>query len=109
MKAITALFLAILLPFAVLTTSGCTASADRRSTGQTVDDTAITARVNTALARDASLGQAMNVDVTTYRGVVQLSGFVNSRQAVQRAGEIANDIDGVRSVENNLQVTPQQQ
>lgn len=85
---------------------GCAASPESRATGQVVDDSSITARVKTALAKDASLATARDVNVTTYRGVVQLSGFVESDQMKQRAESVARQIDGVRSVENDLRVTP---
>jgi osmotically-inducible protein OsmY len=107
MKAITAVLLALLLPLAGLPLSGCSSSPDQRSTGQTFDDAGITARVKTAIARDASIGEAMDVNVTTFRGVVQLSGFVDSPVAIKRAGEIAQAVNGVQSVENTLRVKPQ--
>jgi pyruvate,water dikinase len=68
-----------------------------------VDDAAITAKVKAALV-DAKEVSALNVNVTTYRGVVQLSGFVDSTTAAARAGEVARQIEGVRSVENDLKV-----
>jgi hyperosmotically inducible protein len=86
--------------------SGCASSEGSRATGQVVDDGAVTARVKAALASEASIGQAMNVDVDTYNGTVQLSGFVDSEQTVQRAQQIAQSVDGVRSVKNDLRVAP---
>jgi osmotically-inducible protein OsmY len=106
MKAITALIFSVLLPLAGLPLSGCSSSPDQRSTGQTFDDAGITARVKTAIARDASIGEAMDVNVNTYRGVVQLSGFVDSPEAIKRAGEIAQGGSGVQSVANALRVKP---
>ena len=89
---------------AALQVVGCAPTAQHRGTGEFVDDGALTARVKTAIASEAGPGQAMNVNVTTYRGTVQLSGFVDSPQAVQRAGDIARRVDGVRSVKNDLTV-----
>lgn len=84
--------------------AGCASSADRRATGQVIDDTSLTARVKTALAREAGFGEAMTVNVNTYRGTVQLSGFVESNEIARRAEEIARGIDGVKSVKNDLRV-----
>lgn len=106
MKVMTALLLAILLPLAGFSLVGCSSSPDQRSAGQTFDDAGVTARVKTAIARDASIGQAMELNVNTYRGVVQLSGFVDSPESVKRAEEIAKGVSGVQSVENALRVKP---
>src|SRR5262245_38306664 len=84
--------------------SGCAATPEHRSTGQFVDDGALTTRVKTAIATEASPGMAMNVHVTTYRGTVQLSGSVDSEQTAQRAEQIARHVEGVRSVKNDLTV-----
>ena len=90
--------------FAAATAVGCAATPEHRSTGEFVDDGSLTARVKTAIATEAGADKAMNVNVTTYGGTVQLSGFVDSPQAVQRAGEIARSVPGVRSVKNDLNV-----
>lgn len=84
---------------------GCATDSTTRSAGRVVDDATITAKVKAALA-DAPEVSALNVNVTTFRGVVQLSGFVNSTNAAARAGEVARQVDGVRSVENDLKVAP---
>ena len=83
---------------------GCASTDTRRSTGQALDDTSITARVKTALAKEAGLGKAMDVNVTTNRGTVQLSGFVDSPDLINRAGQIARNVEGVQSVQNDLRV-----
>jgi osmotically-inducible protein OsmY len=106
MKVSTVLLVALLLPLGALPLGGCKSSPEQRSTSQTFDDTGLTARVKTAIARDASLGEAMEVNVTTYRGVVMLSGFVDTQDEVKRAEEIAKGVSGVQSVENSLRVKP---
>ena len=97
---------ALLAGIGMFQLAGCASSPNQRSTGQVLDDAALTARVKTALAKEASLGTAMNVEVTTYRGVVQLSGFVESETVANRAVSIAESVNGVHSVKNDLRVNP---
>lgn len=97
---------AMLACFGALQLAGCAATDGSRATGQVFDDGALTARVKAALAKEASLNTAKDVNVTTYRGVVQLSGFVESEDVARRAVAIAGDVDGVRSVDNALRVNP---
>ena len=104
MRAIHVLAASVLLALGGI--AGCASSPNDRATGQMVDDSALTARVKTALGREASLGTAMNVNVTTYRGVVQLAGFVDSQDIAERAETIAKGVEGVHSVKNDLHVEP---
>lgn len=82
-------------------TAGCTSTSTRESTGQYIDDSVITTSVKTAIYGDPDfkLGQ---ISVKTYKGVVQLSGFVNSEKAVAKATDLARTAKGVKSVENSL-------
>ena len=82
---------------------GCASTATRESTGEYVDDSAITAKVKAALVKDP-LDSALAVNVKTYKGVVQLSGFVNNADEKTRAGEVARGVNGVKSVTNSLVV-----
>jgi osmotically-inducible protein OsmY len=66
-----------------------------------LDDAAITTKVIAAIVQDPVL-EKNQVNVETFRNVVQLSGFVDSNQSLSRAGELARVIKGVRSVQNNL-------
>jgi hyperosmotically inducible periplasmic protein len=75
-----------------------------RSVGTVVDDSALTARVKTAIATDVGAGTAADVNVTTYRGQVQLSGFVDSQDKADKAASTARGVPGVQSVKNDLQV-----
>jgi osmotically-inducible protein OsmY len=102
----TAVLLSLLAALGGLPLAGCSSSPQSRSTGQVIDDGTITARVKTALAREAGVTDAMNVNVNTYRGVVQLSGFVDSKALVERAERVAQGVDGVKSVKNDLRVAP---
>lgn len=82
------------------------ASGESRTAGQFTSDAALTAKVKTALAKDAGLGTAADVNVNSYRGVVQLNGFVDSADKIQRAADIARNVEGVTRVDNNLEVKP---
>ena len=94
-----------------LALSGCAhrgnaSAGESRSATEFTSDAALTAKVKTALATDAGLGTAANVDVQSFRGVVQLNGFVASQEQAKRAVEVAGNVSGVRSVQNNLKVKP---
>jgi osmotically-inducible protein OsmY len=79
----------------------CASTAKQSSTGEYVDDSVITTKVKTMLAADDFL-KSFQIGVETYKGVVQLSGFVNSQAAVDKAVEIARTVKGVESVKNDL-------
>jgi hyperosmotically inducible protein len=86
-----------------LGSAGCTGDRYQRSTGEYIDDKTIGSKVKAALFGDKEVsGFAVNVD--TYRGVVQLSGFVDTAEQKNRAGEVARAVQGVREVRNNLVV-----
>ena len=91
---------------AALVFSGCASDSSKRSAGEFGSDAALTSKVKTAIASDAGLGSASAVNVNSYRGVVQLSGFVDSKEKVDRAAKAARGVEGVRSVENNIKVRP---
>jgi len=92
-------FLVILMLTA--TFGACASTATRGSTGDYVDDSVITTKVKALLAEDDFL-KSFQISVETYKGTVQLSGFVNSKQAVDKAGEITRSVKGVISLKNNL-------
>jgi hyperosmotically inducible periplasmic protein len=83
--------------------TGCAGTATRQSTGEYVDDASITAKVKAAMIKDEVV-KAMQVDVTTFKGNVQLSGFVDTAEQKARAAQIAGGIDGVTNVTNNITV-----
>jgi osmotically-inducible protein OsmY len=86
----------------IATFMACASTAkSAESTGKYVDDSVITTKVKSLLAEDDFL-KSFKISVKTYKGTVQLSGFVNSQQAVDKAGEIARSVKGVKSVKNNL-------
>lgn len=91
------------IAFAAALAAGCASSESGKSTGEYIDDAAITAKVKTALIRDDSL-DANDINVETYKGTVQLSGFVDSEEDVDAAEEVAGNIEGVTKVRNDLRV-----
>ena len=91
-----------LVLFMLITTFvACASTRTRESTGEYVDDSVITTKVKALLAND-DFFKSFQISVETYKGTVQLSGFVNSKQAVNKAGEIVRTVQGVKSVKNNL-------
>lgn len=83
--------------------TGCAGTATRESTGEYIDDAATTTRVKAALVKDP-LVKALDVNVDTFKGTVQLSGFVDTADQKSRAGEVAKTVQGVTEVKNNLQM-----
>ena len=93
--------MAILVTLAFLGVAGCAGTESSRSTGTYIDDKTISTKVKSQLAAD-SLTRALQIEVETYSGVVQLSGFVSDSKAKDRAAEIAEGVKGVKEVRNNL-------
>jgi len=95
--------------FAVLLTSllGCASTPKQEGTGEYFDDTVITTKVNAAIFSEPSLKSA-EVNVETFKGVVQLSGFVSSRTDINKAVEVARSVRGVKSVKNDMRVKGEQ-
>jgi osmotically-inducible protein OsmY len=92
-------FLVLLMLIAAF--AACASTPTRESTGEYVDDSVITTKIKSLLAQDDFL-KSFQISVETYQGVVQLSGFVNSQQAVNKAGEIVRSVKGIKSIKNNL-------
>ena len=82
---------------------GCEATKKQESTGEYIDDAAITAKIKTGIFEDQRL-KSLQIEVKTFKGVVQLSGFVDSSQSVVRAGEIAGSVAGIKELKNDLVV-----
>jgi hyperosmotically inducible protein len=81
----------------------CASTSKQEGAGEYVDDSVITTKVKSLLAADDFL-KSFEIGVETYKGTVQLSGFVDSQKAIDKAGEIAGSVKGVKSVKNNLNV-----
>jgi hyperosmotically inducible protein len=100
-----AMALLALAAFLPLFFTGCAETASRESTGEYVDDSTITTKVKADLIGDDTV-KAHQITVETYKGVVQLSGFVDTSDQKDRAAEIAKNVPGVKDVTNNIIVKP---
>jgi osmotically-inducible protein OsmY len=98
-RTLVALASALLMAIAL----GCASTSKQEGTGEYVDDTVITAKVKTAILNEPTLKSA-EINVETFKGVVQLSGFVNSQAAVDRAVAVTRQVGGVRSVKNDMRL-----
>jgi hyperosmotically inducible protein len=87
----------------IATLVACASTSKQEGAGEYVDDSVITTKVKSLLASDDFL-KSFQITVETYKGIVQLSGFVDSQKAIDKAGEIASGVKGVKSVKNNLNV-----
>ena len=97
LKTISNLFLAIF----VVSLLGCASTAKHEGTGEFIEDSVITAKVKAAILAEPSLKSA-EINVETFKGVVQLSGFVHDKADIDKAGEVARQVKGVTSVKNDL-------
>lgn len=103
MKTIMTLSVALVLSVAAPQLTGCVGNRYKESTGEVIDDSGITHRVKASLGRD-TMYKYPDVKVATFKGTVQLSGFVNDRAQKSRATELAKDVEGVKEVVNNITI-----
>ena len=82
---------------------GCASTAKKEGTGEYVDDTVITTKVKAAVLNEPTLKSA-EINVETFKGVVQLSGFVSSQADISKAVEVARGVPGVKSVKNDMRL-----
>tara|TARA_R110000787_G_scaffold211281_3_gene321131 strand:+ start:75756 stop:76070 length:315 start_codon:yes stop_codon:yes gene_type:complete len=87
----------------LFTVAACEATSGRETAGEYIDDSTITTKVKAALLNEPAL-KSMQIDVTTFKNVVQLSGFVDNSATKVRAGQIARSTEGVTNVKNDLVV-----
>lgn len=99
LKYVYALFLSLML----LSFLGCAPTPTREGTGEYIDDTVITAKVKASILNEPTL-KVTEINVETFKGVVQLSGFVNSQTDMNKAVDVARGVPGVKSVKNDLRV-----
>jgi osmotically-inducible protein OsmY len=105
MQFVGTLIIAAATLFGMAQFAGCASSPNERATGQVFDDGLITAKVKRALFHQEGVS-FMDVDVNTYRGQVQLSGFVPDAEAKRLAEEAARRVEGVKDVKNDIRVAP---
>jgi len=94
---------AIFTATVAFTIVGCSSSTNRESTGEYVDDAAITGKVKAAIFNEPTL-KATEINVETFKGTVQLSGFVAQPADAQKAADVARGVKGVSSVKNDIRV-----
>ena len=93
----------LLVTAVLLGLGGCAGSAKQESTGEFVDDTVITAKVKTAFVEDKEVS-ARHISVETFKGVVQLTGFVKDAHESWKAAQLARNVKGVKAVRNDISV-----
>ncbi len=93
----------VLVASALLTLAGCGSTDTQSSTGEYIDDAAITAKVKAAIFNDENL-KVNEINVETFKGVVQLSGFVSTGAETDEAAALARQVEGVQSVRNDILV-----
>jgi hyperosmotically inducible protein len=81
----------------------CASTPTQESLGETVDDSLITTKVKAAFVEDKNVS-ALHIEVETFKGTVQLSGFANSATEMERAADLARGIKGVKSVKNDIRL-----
>lgn len=103
MKHFIKFFTAFFLTLTLLTAGGCASTPKQEGTGEYVDDSIITSKVKAAILNEPSLSSA-EINVETFKGVVQLSGFVNSKADINKAVIVTRAINGVTSVKNDMRL-----
>lgn len=103
MKHLIKFFAAFFMALTLLTAAGCASTQKSEGTGEYVDDSVITSKVKAEILHEPSLSSA-EINVETFKGVVQLSGFVNSRDDINRAVAVAKSVSGVTSVKNDMRL-----
>jgi len=96
-------FAAFFFALFVLALAGCGSTPQQASTGQYIDDSVITTKVKAAIFEEPNL-KTLEIGVETFKGIVQLSGFVNSSATALKASEVARKVEGVKGVKNSLVV-----
>lgn len=89
--------------FLAVSVAACAGSSTSESTGEYVDDSVISNKVRAQIVGNEALS-IFDINVETFKGIVQLSGFVDTEQTKQLAGDVAASVDGVKEVQNNISV-----
>ncbi len=96
---------AAVLSLGLIAAGGCAGNRTTQAPGEYIDDSAITASVRTALIGESGVNST-DINIETFRGIVQLSGFVNNQTQIDRAIAVAKAQGGVKSVKNDLRIKP---
>lgn len=96
-------FAAIFMAFALLSAAGCASTPKQEGTGEYVDDAVITTKVKAAIFNEPTLKSA-EINVETFKGSVQLSGFVSSNADIKKVIELTRDVKGVHAVKNDMRL-----
>ena len=103
MKQLGKYFTALLLALPLVSVVGCASTHNQEGTGEYVDDSVLTTKVKAAVFNEPTLKSA-EINVETFKGIVQLSGFVSSEAAANKAVEVARAVKGVKSVKNDMRI-----
>lgn len=103
MKTFSKLLLAFFMAISVVSVVGCASTPSKEGTGEYFDDSFITTKVKAAILNEPTLAVA-EINVETFKGIVQLSGFVSSQADINKAVEVAGKVKGVLSVKNDMRV-----
>jgi osmotically-inducible protein OsmY len=103
MKQIGKYLSAVFLAVSLMSVVGCASTSKHEGTGQYLDDSVITTKVKAAIFDDPTT-KVLEINVETFKGVVQLSGFVSSQAAADRAVELARGVSGVKGVTNDMRL-----
>ena len=103
MKHLIRFFSAFFLAMTLLTAVGCASTQKQEGSGEYVDDSVITSKVKAAILEEPALSSA-EINVETFKGEVQLSGYVKSPADISKAVEVAGSIKGVNSVKNDMRL-----
>jgi len=101
MKYLSRFLSAFFLALTLLTVVGCSSTPKHEGTGEYVDDTVLTSKVKAAILNEPGLSSA-EINVETFKGVVQLSGFVLHKADISKADAVARSVPGVKSVKNDI-------
>lgn len=93
----------LLVVVILMAVMGCASTATKEGTGEYIDDSVITTKVKAAIFNEPSL-KSVEINVETFKGVVQLSGFVSSQSNISKAVEVARGVGGVKSVKDDMRV-----
>lgn len=103
MKQVKSVYATFFLALLFALFAGCASTPKQEGTGEYIDDTIITTKVKAEILKEPTL-KTFEIKVETFKGIVQLSGFVNSQADISKAVEIARNVKGVKSVKNDMRL-----